>query len=107
MLTGLSTENIETIMAEINSMDKMDVASWENLGEVLQGEGISLSTDALNKLAEAGKNAYNSIIKINFDTFANDINTVYKTLEKVKEGGRSYTEESYKELISSNKSLQS
>jgi hypothetical protein len=105
VLSDLNTEQANLVMAEINAMDKMDVASWDKLGEALAKLDITPNADALNALAEAGKNAYNAIVKINFDTLSNDINNIYKTLEKTKEGNRTYSEADYKEIITSNKNL--
>jgi hypothetical protein len=92
-------------MAEINAMDKMDASAWENLGEVLSELEIAPAAEALEALSIAGKNAYNAIVKVNFDTLAQDINNIYKTLDKTKEGKRSYSESDYKELIAVNKAL--
>ena len=105
VLSNLDTEQANLAMAEINAMDKMDVASWDKLGEALANLDITPNADALNALAEAGKKAYNAIVKINFETLANDINNIYKTLGKTKEGNRAYSEADYKEIIASNKNL--
>ena len=105
MLSGFSTEQANLIMAEINAMDKMDTSAWEDLGERLAELEIVPTAEALEQLAIAGKNAYNAVVKINFDTLAQDINNIYKTLDKTKEGNRTYSESDYKELIAANTSL--
>jgi hypothetical protein len=105
LISNMSTEDANLVMSEINAMDKMDIDSWNQLGETLAELDIMPDVDALNKLAEAGKNAYNAMVKINFDTLAQDINNIYKTLDKTKEGKRSYSESDYKELIAANKAL--
>jgi hypothetical protein len=106
LLTGMSAENAELVMAEINAMDKMDIASWNNLSEVLDGMDIDYSAEALERLSVAGIAAYNAIEKINFDTLAQDINNIYETINKARAGNRTYTEEEYKEFIAANKSLE-
>lgn len=105
MISNMSTEQANLVMSEINAMDKMDIASWDQLGEALAKLDIEPNAEALKDLAEAGKIAYNAMVKINFDTFAQDINNIYKTLDKVKEGNRTYSESDYKELIATNNAL--
>ena len=105
MISDMTTENANLVMSEINAMDKMDIASWDQLGEALAELDIEPDVNALNALAEAGKNAYNAIVRINFDTLAQDINNIYKTLDKTKEGNRTYSESDYKELIAANNAL--
>ena len=105
MISDMTTENANLVVSEINAMDKMDIASWDQLGEALAELDIVPDVNALNALAEAGKNAYNAIVKINFDTLAQDINNIYKTLDKTKEGNRTYSESDYKELIAANNAL--
>jgi ABC-type transporter Mla subunit MlaD len=105
LISNMSTEDANLVMSEINAMDKMDIDSWNQLGEALAELDIMPDVDALNKLAEAGKNAYNAMVKINFDTLAQDINNIYKTLDKTKEGNRTYSESDYKELIAANNTL--
>ena len=105
VLSGMTAEQANLVMAEINAMDKMDASAWENLGEVLSELEIAPAAEALEALSIAGKNAYNAIVKVDFDTLAQDINNIYKTLDKTKEGKRSYSESDYKELIAVNKAL--
>jgi hypothetical protein len=84
----------------------MDINAWNNLGYTLDNLGIPYVTEKLNKFTEAGILAAGAIDKINFDTLATDINNTYKLLDKIKEGGRTYSEADYKELIAGNKSLE-
>jgi hypothetical protein len=77
LLTGMTAEQTELVMAEIAAMDKMDVATWDNLGKALADLDIVPNAEALEALAEAGKAAYNAIVKIDFNTLANDINKAY------------------------------
>jgi hypothetical protein len=93
-------------MAEINAMDKMDINAWNNLGDALDNLNIDYNVDALNNLATTGIAAYNAIEKVNFDTLAKDINSIYETIEKAKSGNRSYSESDYKEMIAANKDLE-
>ena len=105
LLTGMTAEQTELVMAEISAMDKMDVSAWDNLGKALADLDIMPNAEALEALAEAGKAAYNAIIKIDFNTLANDINKAYQTLEKTKESNRTYSEEDYKELVAYDSTL--
>ena len=106
LLTGLTNEQTEWVMTEINAMDKMDISAWDDLGEALNNLNIDYNTEALLRFTEAGKLAYNAIEKIDFSTLSDDVNDIYKTINKVKEGSRTYSEDDYKEIIAANKSLE-
>ena len=105
LLSGLTEEQAALVMAEINAMDKMDLESWNGLAEVFDGLDVDYNTEQMTKFIETGKQAYNAIEKIDFGNLANDINETYKLINKVKQGGRTYSEGDYKELIAANKEL--
>ena len=106
VLQGLSLEDVEKVMAEINSMDKMDVESWNRLGEVFEELDIDAPAEALKDLAANGIKAFNAIEKIDFNTLSEDINNIYKTIGKAQQGNRVYSEADYKEFIAANKNLE-
>lgn len=108
IIKGLSTEEVDKIMSEINSIDKTDKNAWDNLLYRFKELGLMAKMDeaSLHSFIETGKQVSHAIDKINFSTLADDINNTYKLLNKIKEGGRSYSEEDYKELIAGNKSLE-
>jgi hypothetical protein len=86
----------------------MDIASWEGLADTFEELGLmtNINKEALDGFIKSGIEASNAIRKINFDTLANDINDTFKLLDKIKEGGRTYSESDYKELIAANKALE-
>jgi hypothetical protein len=106
LISGLDSEQVDLVMSEINAMDKMDIKSWDKLADVFSNLNINYATEALNDFVAAGKAAYNAITKIDFSTLNTDINNIYKTIEKVKKGERTYSEADYKEIITGNKSLE-
>ena len=106
LISGLESEQVDLVMSEINAMDKMDIKSWDNLADIFSNLNINYATEALNDFVAAGKAAYNAIRKIDFSTLNTDINNIYKTIEKVKKGERTYSEADYKEIIAGNKSLE-
>lgn len=105
MLSGLSEEETELVMQQVNAIDKMDKGAWEGLADTFEQLGISIPTAQLNAFIQSGIKVSGAIEKINFDTLATDINNTYKLLDKIKEGGRTYTEEDYKQLIAGNQNL--
>ena len=106
LLEGMTAEEANAAMAQINVIDKMNIDAWEDLSYVFENLGINYNTEALNEFIEKGKEVSGAIRKIDFTTLANDINETYKLLDKVKEGGRTYSEEDYKQLIAANKTLE-
>ena len=106
LLQGMSAEDANAAMAQINAIDKMSIGAWEDLSYVFENLGIEYSTEALNEFIEKGIEVSGAIRKIDFTTLANDINDTYKLLDKVKEGGRAYSEKDYRSLIAANKSLE-
>ena len=106
LLSSMSAEQADLVMAEINAMDKMDINAWNNLEDVLNTLPIEYNTDALRNFAVAGIAAYNAIEKIDFDNLAKDINDIYTTINKAKQGERKYNETDYKEMVAANKDLE-
>ena len=107
----LSSENftyqeVAEIMSYINSMDVMDINQWEGLRFALEEMGYSLPTDKLNTFIDAGKDASGAIEKINLATFAEDVRQAYQLLDKIKEGGRTYSQEDYQKLVLADPSLE-
>ena len=106
VLSTLNDEQTNEVMAQINAIDKTNIAEWENLATVFEELGVSIPTDALNNFIQKGIEVSNAIHKINFDTLADGINNTQKLIDKIKSGGRTYDEDDYKELISANKNLE-
>ena len=109
ILSGLTAEQANQVMAQINAIDISDSKAWDNLKYTFQDMGImaNMNSEALQRFVDAGKLAANAIYKINFESLANDINNTYKLIDKIKEGGRIYNESDYKELVAANRSLES
>ena len=106
LLEGLSQEQADIVMSEINSIDKMDAGAWRGLMERFKELGINLPTEAMQEFINKGIEVSGAIEKINFNTLVDDISRAYDLLNKVKENGRSFGEDDYKQLIQSNKSLE-
>lgn len=106
MLDGLTDEQATVLMTELNSMDKMDLSVWEDLDYAFEKLKLNIPTAEIEAFVAAGKDAANAVRKIDFTTLSNDINETYKLLDKIKEGGRSYSEEDYKKIIQSNNKLE-
>lgn len=103
LLKGVSMEKSDEFMSALNSIDMMDINAWESLESAAREAGLDL--EKFDDLKDAGADAANAIEKIKFDKFAEGINDTYKLLEKIKQGGRIYSEEDYKALIGANKDL--
>lgn len=108
MISRLAAEDVDLVMSAINAIDITDSGAWDELQYTFEELGVmaNMDTVALQNFIETGKLASHAIEKINFDTLANDINSTYQLLNKIKEGGRKYSEEDYKALIASNKHLE-
>ena len=107
ILAGLTEEQANQVMSEINAIDKKDKNAWEGLSSRFEELGLmaKINDQALQKFIQSGIQTSKAIDKINFDTLAKDINDTYKLLEKVKEGGRSYSEDDYKAFVAANSDL--
>jgi hypothetical protein len=84
----------------------MDINKWEGLRFALEEMGYSLPTDKLNTFIATGIEASGAIEKINLATFAEDVHQAYQLLDKIKEGGRTYSQEDYQKLVLADPSLE-
>ena len=106
LLEGLTDDQIELVMSEINAIDKMDQKAWNQLAYTLEDLNISLNASSLSDFTKEAKEASNAILKIDFTSLSDDINNTYQLLEKVKEGGRKYSEDDYKKFLAGNSNLE-
>lgn len=106
ILLGLTEEQTTLAMTEINAMDQMDKQAWEDLGYTFEQLGIKIPSKKLQDFIDQGIELSGAIDKINFSTLSSDINEAYKLLDKVKEGGRAYSDDEYQKLIKANKNLE-
>ena len=109
MLSGLSEEQVATVMGQINAIDTTDISAWEGLKKTFDELDIPIATAALQDFIDKGIEVSNAIEKINFDTFNKELHDTYELIQKIKSGGstRSFDEDTYKQIIGNNVDLAS
>jgi hypothetical protein len=55
LLSGLTAEEANAVMGQINSMDMMDIGAWDNLQFIFEDMGIDVAKETLDRFTEAGK----------------------------------------------------
>lgn len=107
LLSGLTEEQVNAVMGQINAIDMADIDAWENLKYVFDDLNIPIATDALQKFIDKGIEVSNAIEKIDFDGLNESLNNTYELIKKIKEdSSRSFGEEEYKKFVASNKGLE-
>lgn len=106
LLGQMTDEDATAAMAQINAVDKMSIDSWENLAEVFDELDLEYSTQSLDEFIEKGKEVSGAIKQIDFSSLGEQLNNTRQLLDKIKQSGRTYSEDDYKALIAANKSLE-
>ena len=104
---GLSAEDTEKAMSQINAIDWSDSNAWENLKQTFDELNIAVADASLDNFIQQAIETSRAVDKINFDNFNKQLNDTYNLLEKMKSGNRKYSEEDYKAIVASNKSFES
>ena len=106
ILDGLSEEQANAVMSQINAMDMTDIDAWTDLKYVFDEMNIPVATEELQNFVDKGIEVAGAIKKIDFDNFNKELHDTYELIQKIKgNNGRTFTEEEYKELVGSNKAL--
>jgi hypothetical protein len=107
LLSGLTEEQVNAVMGQINAIDMTDIDAWQDLKYVFDELNIPIANEALQTFIDKGIEASNAIEKIDFDGLNESLNNTYALIEKIKESSsRSFGEEEYKKFVSNNKGLE-
>ena len=107
MLAGLTEEQVNAVMGQINAMDMADIGAWKELKYIFDDLNIPIATDALQAFIDKGIEVSNAIEKIDFDGLNESLNNTYELIKKIKEDStRSFGEEEYKKFVANNKGLE-
>ena len=106
MLEGLAEEEIKAVMSQINAIDITDIDAWENLANVFEKLNIKIDDDKLSAFVDEAIAVSDSIHKIDFGTFNDELNETYTLINKIKSNGaRKFGEEDYNKLTGANSEL--
>lgn len=105
ILTGLTTEQTNAVMAQVNAIDKMDIQAWKDLALTFEELGISIPEKELQAFINKGIEVSGAIEKIDFSGLSQKIYSLYDLVDKIENGGRQFSQEDYSSLIATDSSL--
>lgn len=106
LISGLSEEQTNQFMDEINAMDMSDINAWENLKQVIDELNIPIATNALQKFVDKGIEVAHAIEKIDFSTFNQELNKTYELIKKIQQtNSRVFDEDEFKSITNKNSAL--
>ena len=107
LLKGLTEEQVNAAMAQINALDTADINAWKELEYVFDKLNIPVAADAMQNFIDKGIEASNAVDKIDIEGLNDALNNTYELIKKIKEtSSRSYGEEDYKKIVNGNKRLE-
>ena len=107
ILSGLTLEQANAVMAQINAIDKMDVQAWKKLALTFEELGVSIPKDELQAFINKSIEVSGAIEKIDFTSLANSLYDTYALIEKIKNSSRKFSEEDYKAILTKDNTLSS
>jgi hypothetical protein len=87
---GLSTDDFNTVMSTINSIDWSDASQWENLPEIFRQMGINVPTGALQNLIDTAIETTGAIKKIDLELLNEKLISVQQTIQAILSGEQQF-----------------
>ena len=104
---SLNESEMATFMQTINGMDWSNKENWEDLPETVEELGLAIPEEELNNFIDTAIEAANAVDSIDLNSLTEKLQGVSNISKQIYTGdqGRTFDEETYQNIISSNSEL--
>lgn len=104
---GVMGDKAEDFGTYVGNMNWQEMSNWDELPEVIKAMGLDPTTAEIANFIEQAKQLAGAVDIIDLSKLNKDLKSTYELLTQIRNGeqGRSFEEDAYKMLVSSNKDL--